>query len=148
MIILHHRSFSSWHLTSKIVGMTMLSIPPPLPTATYFLSHHENILLAGIWMNITHLCHQLRWSIEQWYIWWYVIIIGASHIDHYLSYTMPKLCCCVDCGKIAAAAIAVNTSVGVGDSGPPTAPFDSAWKIGALNMLWVCFMIICHLIAA
>eukprot|EP00984_Skeletonema_dohrnii_P030554 scaffold22106_cov115-Skeletonema_dohrnii-CCMP3373.AAC.3 len=62
-----------------------------------FLSHHENILLAG-----------------------------ASHIDHYLSYTMPKLCCCVDCGKIAAAAIAVNTSVGVGDSGPPTAPFDSA----------------------
>eukprot|EP00984_Skeletonema_dohrnii_P018072 scaffold8351_cov93-Skeletonema_dohrnii-CCMP3373.AAC.6 len=39
---------------------------------------------------------------------------------------MPKLCCCVDCGKIAAAAVAVNTSVGVGDSGPPTAPFESA----------------------
>eukprot|EP00984_Skeletonema_dohrnii_P025306 scaffold14427_cov94-Skeletonema_dohrnii-CCMP3373.AAC.2 len=75
----------------------MLSIPPPLSTATYYLSHHENILLAG-----------------------------ASHLDQHLSYTMPKLCCCVDCGKIAAAAVAVNTSVGVGDSGPPTAPFDSA----------------------
>jgi len=39
MIIFHHRSFFSWHITSKIVGMTMLSIPP---------SHHENILLAGV----------------------------------------------------------------------------------------------------
>eukprot|EP00984_Skeletonema_dohrnii_P001871 scaffold625_cov169-Skeletonema_dohrnii-CCMP3373.AAC.8 len=55
------------------------------------------------------------------------VIDSSTIIDrHYLSYTMPKLCCCVDCGKIAAAAVAVNTSVGVEDSGPPTAPFDSA----------------------
>jgi len=42
----------------------------------------------------------------------------------YLSYMMPKLYCAVDCGKIAAATIAVTTPVGVEDSGPPTAQFN------------------------
>ena len=55
---------------------------------------------------------------------------------------MPKLCCAVDCRNIAAATIAVNTSVGVEDSGPPTAPFDSAWKTGQETILWLCYMII------
>ena len=55
---------------------------------------------------------------------------------------MPKLCCAVDCRNIAAATIAVNTSVNVEDSGPPTAPFDSAWKTGQETILWLCYMII------
>jgi len=46
--------------------------------------------------------------------------------------------------KSRAAAVAVNTSVGAEDRGPPTAPFDSAWKIGLVTMLWVCYMIICR----
>ena len=144
MIISHLRSFSSWHLTSKIVGMTMLSIPPPLPTATYYY-----LITRASFLPVYYPSPSPTTMINRKMIYTMICyIIGASHIDQYLSYTMPKLCCCVDCGKIAAAAVAVNTSVGVGDSGPPTAPFDSAWKIGALNMLWVCFMIICHLIAA
>jgi len=52
--------------------------------------------------------------------------MAALYIDHYPSHMMPKLCCRVDGGKIAAAAITANTSVGAGDSGPSTAPFDSA----------------------
>jgi len=55
---------------------------------------------------------------------------------------MPKLCCAVDCRNIAAATIAVNTSVNVEDSGPPTAPFDSAWKTGQETILWLWYMII------
>ena len=55
---------------------------------------------------------------------------------------MPKLCCAVDCRNIAAPTIAVNTSVNVEDSGPPTAPFDSAWKTGQETILWLCYMII------
>ena len=70
--------------------------------------------------------------------------MAALYIDHYLSHMMPKLWCAVDSEKIAAAAIIVNTSEGSGDSGPPTAPFDSAQKVGLVTMLWVCYMIICR----
>ena len=55
------------------------------------------------------------------------------------------LCCCaVDCLKTAAAAVTVtvNTSVGVEDSGPSTAPLDSTSKIGLETILWLCYMII------
>lgn len=52
--------------------------------------------------------------------------MGALHLDHYLSYSMPNLCCAVDCLTIAAAIVAVNTSVGLEVHGPPAAPFDSA----------------------
>ena len=55
------------------------------------------------------------------------------------------LCCCaVDCLKTAVAAVTVtvNTSVGVEDSGPSTAPLDSTSKIGLETILWLCYMII------
>jgi len=93
---------------------------------------------------ITHFCHYRRRLFAGLYLCGYGVIMSALYIDHYPSHMMPKLCCRVDCGKIAAAAITVNTSVGAGDSGPPTAPFDSAQKMGLVTMLWVCYMIICR----
>ena len=92
---------------------------------------------------ITHFCHYHRQLITALYPCGHGVIMGALYIDHYPSHMMPKLWCGVDYKKIAAAAITVNTSTGSGDSGPPTAPFDSAWKIGLLvTMLWVYNMII------
>eukprot|EP00985_Skeletonema_marinoi_P020498 scaffold12211_cov165-Skeletonema_marinoi.AAC.3 len=82
------------------------------------LSHHENILLADVLpISITNYVIN-RKTIHMMICYYHRNV----NMDQYLS----KLCCWVDCGKIAAAAVAVNTSVGVGDSGAPTAPFDSA----------------------
>ena len=93
---------------------------------------------------ITHVCHYRRQLITALYPCGHVVIMGALYIDHYPSHMMPKLWSGVDCRKIAAAAITVNTSVGSGYSGPPTATFDSAWKIGQVTMLWVYNMTICR----
>ena len=40
--------------------------------------------------------------------------------------SMPKIFRAVDCLKIAAAIVAVNTSAGLEGRGPPAAPLDSA----------------------
>ena len=93
---------------------------------------------------ITHFCPYRRQLFTALYPCGHGVIMGALFIDHYPSHMMPKLWCGVDCRKIAAAAITVNTSTGAGDSGPPTALFDSAWKIGLVTMLWVYNMIICR----
>ena len=92
---------------------------------------------------ITHFYNYHRRLFADLYLCGYVVIMAALYIDHYPSGMMPKLWCAVDCGKITVAAIVVNTSVGVGYSEPPTAPFDSAWKIDLVTMLWDCCMIIC-----
>ena len=78
---------------------------------------------------ITCFRHYLRCKIDVYHPCGHDIIMGASCFDHYPSYSMPKLCCAVDCLKSAVATVAVNTSVGIEDSGPPIAPLDSAWKI-------------------
>jgi hypothetical protein len=68
--------------------------------------------------------------------------MGALYFDYYLSYSMPKLCCAVNCLKFAELFVAVNTSVGFEFRGPLAAPLDSAWKKGLETTLWVCYMII------
>jgi hypothetical protein len=52
--------------------------------------------------------------------------MGALYFDYYLSYSMPKLCCAVNCLKIDELFVAVDTSVGFEFRGPLVAPLDSA----------------------